>query len=115
MKEALKKNPDIKFKILYGYKDKDPNSSKDERITTSRKYIKEYEKEFGSALESKETNTHVKLVIADDKCFLIGSMNFLSFLGDYRYVKEDGLRHEVVMLSHDKEMLQELKEAYFNW
>ena len=115
MKEALKKNPDINFKILYGYKDKDPNSSKDERITTSRKYIKEYEKEFGSTLESKETNTHVKLVIADDKCFLIGSMNFLSFLGDYRYVKEDGLRHEVVMLSHDKEMLQELKEAYFNW
>lgn len=111
--KAVKRNTNFKIKVLYGYKDNNSNL-----LDNSRKCIKEYKEKLGNNFQFKETNTHVKLIICDDECYMIGSMNYLSFSGDDYYknsYENDRVRHEVASLSFDSNSLQELKEAYFNW
>lgn len=111
--KAVKRNTNFKIKVLYGYKDNNSNL-----LDNSRKWIKEYKEKLGNNFQFKETNTHVKLIICDDECYMIGSMNYLSFSGDDYYknnYSNDKVRHEVASFSFDSNSLQELKEAYFNW
>lgn len=115
LSEAAERNEDFEIKVLFGYRDGKGSSGKKNEPQYSRRVVDRYKRKIGAPFHSKETNTHVKLVICDDKCFLLGSMNYLSFLGDYSRVTGDQLRHEVAMLSQDTELLQELKEAYFSW
>lgn len=110
---AVQRNNNFEVKVLYGYKD-----SSNDSLDNSRKCITEYKKKLGNNFQSKETNTHVKLIICDDECYMIGSMNYLSFSGDDYYknnYEDDKVRHEVASFSFDGTSLQELKEAYFNW
>lgn len=114
MKQAKTEHPDIVFKVLYGIKDTSFGSMAEESIGRSKYWIAKYRTVLGSNLECCETNTHTKLVICDDEFFIIGSMNVLSFAGDYTEA-EDSLHHETAIISYNKELLEELKEAYFSW
>lgn len=106
----LRQKKSVSIKVLYGI---DDTSGSEKRKTDSEAYIKKYKAEIGSNIQFKKTNTHVKLVICDDSCYLLGSMNFLSFAADYE--KSKHLHHEVSIFAKDRNMIKKLKEAYFNW
>lgn len=113
--EALKKNPYLNIKVLYGIKDKNDNGKyiDEAQLKRSKQNIKDMKKALGNKLTYKETNTHVKIIIFDDKSFILGSANVLSFTGIYD--KKPDLHGEVAILSTDRELLEKLKEKYFNW
>lgn len=117
MQEAVAQNPNLKIKVIYGMKDFSSSSQarENKRLEESRTYVKKYQEQLGTAFSFKESNTHVKLVICDDECYLLGSMNVLSFDADYEGKATEQLHHEVSLFSQDKDMLLQLKEAYFNW
>ena len=83
------------------------------RQDDSDSYIQKYKSTVGRNFSSKKTNTHVKLVICDERCYLLGSMNVMSFSADYD--KSPWLHHEVSLFSRDRETIRKLKKAYFNW
>ena len=115
LKDATRSNPDLKIKILYGIQDKDSTGRiiNSDAIMKARKFMPELEAELGKALGVKETNTHVKVVIVDDKKYMLGSANVMSFSGDYNNNKD--LRSEVVICSQNKDQVTELKQKYFSW
>jgi len=114
MQQAKKEHPDIRFKVLYGIKDASFGNTAEESIGRSQYWLSRYQTVLGENLECCETNTHTKLVICDDTFFIIGSMNVLSFAGEYAQ-EDDSLHHETAIISYNKELLEELKEAYFSW
>lgn len=106
----LKKKRSVNIKVLYGIND---TSGPAKRQDDSDRYIQRYKSAIGSNFSYKKTNTHVKLVICDEYCYLLGSMNVMSFSADY--VKSPWLHHEVSIFSRDRETIKKLKKAYFNW
>ena len=75
----------------------------------------ELEADLGDIVKTQETNTHCKVVICDDRKFMIGSANVLSFSGIFKKEK-DATHHEVALVSEDDiDNLMSLKERYFNW
>lgn len=102
----------VKIRILYGINDSSVKSKKDKSDDTAI-YINKYKEALGDSLRTKKTNTHVKLVICDGECFLLGSMNVLSFSGDYEDAPR--LHSELATQVHNSEYAKELMEAYFNW
>ena len=77
----------------------------------------ELKNDLGDNFKAYETNTHCKVIICDDKKFMIGSANVFSFSGNY---KDDNdvtheLHHEVALVSEDLDNLMMLKKMYFNW
>ena len=115
LKDATRSNPDLRIKILYGIQDKDSTGRiiNSDAIMKARKFMPELEAELGKALGVKETNTHVKVVIVDDKKYMLGSANVMSFTGDYN--NNNDLRSEVVICSQNKDQVIELKQKYFSW
>ncbi len=115
LKEAAFNNPDLKIKLLYGLQDKksDGTLCKPEVIETARKFVPELTKELGKAISVKETNTHVKVVIVDDKKYILGSANVMSFSGEYS--KSNDLHSEVAVISYNQKQVLELKKKYFYW
>lgn len=112
--DAVKKNPKLKIKFVYGMNDqKDDGTYLNKGIEQEKKLCARYEQIIGPALKTKQMNTHGKLVLCDDRCYLIGSANLLSFAGEYD--RSPNLHHEVAILSYDTEALQELKKEYFSW
>ena len=113
-----KRGKNIEFKLLWGLNDdaSNPDTRRKnlERLERSRKQVNSFRRRLGDHFMEKETNTHVKLAICDDRCYMLGSMNFLSFSAEYDG-DEDSVHHEICELSEDKEVLEELKESYFNW
>ena len=74
----------VKVKILYGI-----GTSNDERSKKSdevAQYLKDVFKNYGNYFQIERSNTHVKLLVCDDKYALFGSFNFLSNVGDYSRV-----------------------------
>lgn len=106
----LKQKKSVSIKVLYGI---DDTSGSEKRQNDSDIQIQKYSADIGSNFKSKKTNTHVKLVICDNSCYLIGSMNVLSFSADYEEFPH--LHQEVSFLARDREMIKKLKKAYFNW
>ena len=102
----------VNIRILYGINDSSVKSKKDKSDDTAI-YINKYKEALGDSLRTKKTNTHVKLVICDGECFLLGSMNVLSFSGDYEDAPR--LHSELATQVHNSEYAKELMEAYFNW
>ena len=108
--EILKEKKSVSIKVLYGIND---TSGSVKRQDDSDSYIQKYKSTVGRNFSSKKTNTHVKLVICDERCYLLGSMNVMSFSADYD--KSPWLHHEVSLFSRDRETIRKLKKAYFNW
>jgi len=111
----LKQKKSVNIKVLYGIDDSSGSNytKKDYRANISDNYIKKYRDDVGDNFKSKKTNTHVKLVICDNCCYLLGSMNVMSFAANYN--TNPSLHHEISILSRDKNMIEKLKRAYFNW
>lgn len=105
--EVHKTNPKTKFHILYGIQDQKNNP----RFIEAKNSINEYKQFLGDSLDDRIGNTHTKLVIVDDTCFMMGSANIMSFSGAYR--KCEDLHSELMLFSNDKEMIKKLKKHYF--
>ena len=113
--EAVQNNSELQIKILYGIKDINSHGQiRDKKqIMESRNFIKQLQEVLGDALQIQETNTHDKVIIVDDKEFMLGSANVLSFTGNYR--NNPRLHSEIAIYSKNKKQLLELKEKFFNW
>ena len=112
MRKSVEDNPDIDIQILYGIND-ESQKSKNTRKENSDNYIQKYKQLLGNNLRTREDNTHVKLVLCDDACYLLGSMNVLSFSANYK--DNQNLHHELATYAFDTNLVAELKEAYFKW
>ncbi len=115
LKNAVRSNPDLKIKLLYGIQDKRANGSlyDSSAIEKARRLIPSLIGELGEAVSVRETNTHVKVVIVDDRKFMLGSANVMSFAGNYR--DKQNTRSEVAIISENRTQTAELKKKYFNW
>lgn len=113
------KEVQLKIKVLYGICDDSNNPRKQqqnqESLKETKEHIQKYKTILGDHFFAKETNTHVKLLICDDEIYMLGSMNLLSFSGNYDKKNGERLHHEVSIRSEDVIMLSHLKEAYFDW
>jgi len=63
-------------------------------------------------LEFLKDNTHEKILLCDSKYMMIGSYNFLSFVGDY---SEEDVRKETVAYSVDKVKINQSRQLHFGW
>lgn len=119
LKKQIEMYPDLEIRVLYGLCDYSNNSKKYkdniEDKEKSRNCIKKYKEVLGNNFLFKESNTHVKLLICDDEEYLLGSMNLLSFAGNYKADNNGKLHHEISIVSNDKIMLNRLKQTYFMW
>ncbi|MDP3385952.1 MAG: phospholipase D-like domain-containing protein [Eubacteriales bacterium] len=108
MDEALCRG--VKIKIMYGIGD-----GEDERSSTSEETVEMLKRRFeidGENLSFKRGNTHVKLLLCDDKYWMLGSYNFLSFAGDY---KGNDLRGEAVTFDVDTKAIVQSRLQFFSW
>lgn len=108
-------NKGVKFKILYGIvgdssnntkKDYRAQNSYDTALRLSRKFNR-----FGENFKIKKVNTHYKVLICDEKFYIEGSYNFLSFQGEYKTDK----RCEGATYGEDKEYIRRLRSEYFEF
>ena len=67
---------------------------------------------FGDQLCFFHGNTHVKMLLCDDKYSLVGSYNFLSFVGEYN---EETERAEAVECNVDVCLIAQKRIKYFSW
>lgn len=99
LKKQIEMYPDLEIRVLYGLCDYSNNSKKYkdniEDKEKSRNCIKKYKEVLGNNFLFKESNTHVKLLICDDEEYLLGSMNLLSFAGNYKADNNGKLHHEI--------------------
>ena len=111
MERALKRN--VNIKIAYGI-DSGSNHSKDNRNNRSRQVVEElqhYFKKYDLYFKARSVNTHVKLLLCDDKFCMIGSYNLLSFKGDYG----SDTREEIMHYSENPVYIKELRKRYFDF
>lgn len=109
-------NRGVMVKILYGIGDFNSYNQKDgdARNIRTEKVLEKYYNDFNKSgcFKIHKGNTHVKLLICDNKYYVQGSFNYLSFDGSY---KDDDLRDELASYSESSTEIQELKKAYFNF
>ena len=120
--EALSRG--VAVRILYGIKDDDSGKdagkknagSMSKKNLWTQQNIADMKKRFaryGDLFRAKKTNTHAKLLIADDKYYFIGSYNLFSFRGEYE--TSDNLREEIGDYAEDPQMIKFYKRRYFEF
>lgn len=76
---AASKNHHLRIKLLYGIQDRNKDGVLSEerlqQLKESRKRMGELEADLGDIVKTQETNTHCKVIICDDRKFMIGSAN----------------------------------------
>ena len=102
----------VKINIVYGigdgdnrHKGKGDKKKNDDRNIKTEDMAKRLRKEFaayGDLFIMRRSNTHGKLLICDNRYYVIGSFNFLSFAGDY---SGDDKRDEIGDYSENGDML----------
>ncbi len=113
-------NRGVTIKIVYGIgnfksSNKKKNISKEElKAITTEKVLKQYEAEFSSTKRFKiyKGNTHIKLLICDNKYYVLGSYNYLSFKGDYSGYD---VRSEIAEYSESADLLKKLRREFFSF
>lgn len=117
METALERG--VTIKLLYGMYDKGMHAAS---FNTEKRYLfsqanvdklKQRFSRFGNRFRVKETNTHAKLLIADEMYYYIGSYNLLSFQG--KYEEQDELHSEIGDYSENPLMIRFYKETYFDF
>ena len=102
----------VAIKIIYGIGNFNSSNQKDgdKRNTLTEKILMEYAKEFSSSNRFRiyKGNTHIKLLICDNKYYVQGSYNFLSFDGKYT----EDVRSELALYSESGSEIQELKKLF---
>lgn len=112
--DAMRNNPDLKVKILYGMKARYGSHYKEDLniLKEENQFATRLEKTLGRNASTKQGNTHAKIMLFDDKRFILGSANVMSFGGNYS--KQDQ-RDEAALFSTDKKLCLQLKKQYFDW
>lgn len=106
MESCLKKGTIIK--IIYGI---EGSSSRECRSDKVAKRLKDRFRDYGDRFKIKKVNSHYKVLICDEKFFVEGSYNFLSFSGEYN----KDVRSEGATYNTDLNILRELRCEYFNF
>lgn len=105
LKSALYRN--VNIHIVCGYK----RNAKDDLFISTQENANILRQKFQTkSLDiNSYVNTHSKIIICDDKYYISGSFNFLSFQGKYT----PNTRQETVTYNEDKTILKKIKEHYF--
>jgi len=100
----------VSIKIVYGI----GNGSDDRTIQSDNvvELLREKFSYYGHKLSFKKDNTHIKLVLCDNKFMMMGSFNFLSFSSDY---SDEGERSEAVDYVVEPQVIAQRKIHYFSW
>lgn len=98
-------------KILYGIQERSKGRGVD---PDTQEIAQRLRKRYGKYdnFHMKETNSHGKMLLCDDRFFLMTSFNFLSFSGDYT---RKNTRGETGICSEDKRNIDELRKKYFSF
>ena len=99
----------IKVKILWGF-----GSKSDTKRAFSHDFIKMLKaryKKFGDLFVTCEGNTHEKIILCDEDCFVEGSFNFGSFGGDYTSQTRD----ESMSVRYDAATVSEIRKKTFDF
>ncbi|QNB45498.1 helix-turn-helix domain-containing protein [Thermanaerosceptrum fracticalcis] len=112
MEKAMERG--VIVKIHYGIHGYSGNSGGKDRSKITDKVAEKLHQKFSKFEKSGQFktfkgNTHTKIFICDDKFYLQGSYNFLSY---NPFIYEDG-REEIVQYSEDPSRIKELREWYF--
>lgn len=114
---ALKRG--VVVKILYGISDLSKgNGPKNDKTEEAVKMLRRRFGKYGSKFRIKNScaivnhlGTHGKLLICDDVFYVLSSLNWLSYLNDYR----SGGREEIAEYSEDAKGLRHWRDQYFNF
>lgn len=107
MANALERG--VIIKIIYGIGNQDDNRSK--RSDKMADKLKNRFSHYGDRMSIKRSNTHIKMLLCDNKYMMMGSYNFLSFRGDYQ---GDDLRKETVKYQVDSVTIAQERLKYFS-
>lgn len=111
IERLLSKN--VVVKIRYGI-GADGNGQSVKRDENTQKIARDLKQRFGKYANFKmeKNNSHAKLLICDDKFYVITSYNFLSFNGDY---SSSDTRGEIGEFSDHRENIIEYRKEYFSF
>lgn len=112
MENCLRKGTTIK--IIYGIgqsSNRYDNNDRDNRSDKVAEKLNTRFKDYNNKFKIRKVNSHHKLLICDERFFLEGSYNFLSFSGEYK----DDVRAEGATYNTELEMIRELRSTYFNF
>jgi phosphatidylserine/phosphatidylglycerophosphate/cardiolipin synthase-like enzyme len=107
--KALQKG--VHIKILYGIDSEGSYYSRKDDTEIAAKELRDRFSCYGNFFRMKKSNTHYKLLICDEKFYVQGSFNFLSFEGKY----SPNTRSEGAQYSENIEELKELRDYYFKF
>lgn len=117
MRRAMEKN--VNICIVYGIGDissmprnKNADNDRNKKTEVMAERLQKTFAQYGDRFRMQRQNTHAKLLICDDRYYVIGSYNFLSFDGDY---SKDNVRGEIGDYSENKELLAIYKKRHFNF
>jgi len=108
MESAIKRG--VRIRIIYGIgSNSDLNNHRSSHSDQVAKKLEDYFSKYRNLFKIERSNTHYKLLICDEKYYVVGSYNFLSFSG--KYVTD--VRREGADLSSNLQMIREKREHYF--
>ncbi len=99
----------VVVKILYGIQEWSKGNGVDQK---TKDVAKDMEQRFSKYrnFHMEETNSHGKMLLCDNRFYLMASYNFLSFAGDYRRAHTRG---ETGICSENVRNIEELRGEYF--
>lgn len=105
LKSVLYRN--VNIHIVCGYK----RNTQDKLFISTQENANILRQKFQTKLLdiNSHVNTHSKIIICDNKYYISGSFNFLSFQGKYT----PNTRQETVVYNEDKIILEKIKKHYF--
>lgn len=108
--KAFERNPNLIMHIWYGLSDNMNSKKTREKVQMTARAREAYEKRYGQRIVFHQTNTHMKIVVADDNAYMYGSMNLLSSAD---WIECPKMHSESAFLSYDKEQIRKIKNSYF--
>ena len=99
----------VVVKILYGIKERSRGKRIDQETLDVAAVMAERFSKYRN-FHIEETNSHGKMLLCDNRFYLMTSYNFLSFSGDY---KQAYTRGETGICSTNERNIEELRAEYF--
>ena len=99
----------VVVKILYGIKERSKGKGIDSETRDVAAMLEERFSKYRN-FHMEETNSHGKMLLCDNRFYLMTSYNFLSFAGNYSQAHTRG---ETGIRSENERNIEELREEYF--
>ena len=99
----------VVVKILYGIKERSKGKGIDSETRDIAAMLEERFSKYRN-FHMEETNSHGKMLLCDNRFYLMTSYNFLSFAGNYNQAHTRG---ETGIRSENERNIEELREEYF--